>query len=94
MNDESFAKIYDLIFNKDSVDTEVEIKMPEAFSPYQKLQTDSEPTVLIDKKKGAKLVLNRQLRGNTSYFNWNIFSTDDSNSNLGIEFITFSDFIN
>ena len=92
VNDEIFAKIYDLIFNKDSVDTEVEIKMPEAFSPYQKLQTDSEPTVLIDKKKGAKLVLNRQLRGNTSYFNWNIFSTDDSSSNLGIEFITFSDF--
>ena len=25
-------------------------------------------------------------------FNWNIFSTDDSSSNLGIEFITFSDF--
>ena len=92
VNDEIFGKIYDLIFNKDSVDTEVEINMPKAFSPYQKLKTDSEPTVLIDKKKGARLVLSRQLRGNTSYFNWNLFSNDDTNKNLGIEFITFSDF--
>ena len=92
VNDEIFGKIYDLIFNKDSVNTEVEINMPEAFSPYQKLKTDSEPTVLIDKKKGARLVLSRQLRGNTSYFNWNLFSNDDTHKNLGIEFITFSDF--
>ena len=93
VNRDIFGKIFDLIFNENSVDTEVEINMPEAFSPYQKLQTDSEPTVLIDKKKEATLVLSRQLRGNTSFFNWNIYnSKDKNNANLGIEFITFSDF--
>ena len=92
VNQGIFEKISDLIFNPDSVDTEFEIKMPEVFSPYQKIQTDSEPTVLIDKKVNAVLVLSRQVKGDTSYFNWNIYSPDKTDSNLGIEFITFSDF--
>ena len=92
VNQNIFEKISDLIFNPDSVETEFEIKMPNVFSPYKKLQTDSEPTVLIDKKVNAILVLSRQLKGNLSYFNWNIYSPDKSESNLGIEFITFSDF--
>ena len=87
-----FIKIWDLIFNEESVDPEVVINMQNVFSPYQKLQTDSEPTVLIDKKLGAKLVLKRYLNGNHSYFNWNIYSIDKGKTSLGIEFITFSDF--
>ena len=92
VNQDIFEKISDLIFNPDSVETEFVINMPNVFSPYQKLQTDSEPTVLIDKKISAVLVLSRQLKGDLSYFNWNIYSPDKSESNLGIEFITFSDF--
>ena len=90
-----FDQIYDLIFNPKSNDTELEIEMPNVFSPYQKLQTDSEPTVLIDKKLDAILVLSRQFNGEKSYFNWNIYSKyskDRSDINIGIEFITFADF--
>jgi len=87
-----FQKISDLIFNPNSVDKEVTIAMPEVFSPYQKLQTETDPTVLIDKKVGAVLVLNRQVRNDISYFNWNIYSPNKGEANLGIEFITFSDF--
>ena len=43
VNRDIFGKIFDLIFNENSVDTEVEINMPEAFSPYQKTFTDSKP---------------------------------------------------
>ena len=87
-----FQKIWDLLFNDKDTNPEVVINMPKVFSPYQKLQTDSEPTVLIDKKFGAKLVLKRYLNGNHSYFHWNIYTMDNGNTNLGLEFITFSDF--
>ena len=87
-----FIKISDLIFNPASVEKEVTIVMSEYFSPYQKLQTESDPIVLIDKKVDADIVLNRQIKGNISYFNWNINSPNKGESNLGIEFITFSDF--
>ena len=95
INNDIFEKIYDLIFNPKSNDTELEIRMPEVFSPYQKLQTDKEPTVLFNKKVDAILVLSRQFNGEKSYFNWNIYSKyskDRSDVNTGIEFITFSDF--
>ena len=68
-----FDKIYNFVFNESSTDYEVRINMPEVYSPYQKLQTDSEPTTLINKKIGATLVLNKQIKGNNTYFNWNIF---------------------
>ena len=87
-----FDKIYNLVFNESSAEYEVRINMPEVYSPYQKLQTDSEPTVLINKKIGATLVLNKQKKGNNTYFNWNIYSNDGTNEDTGLEFITFSDF--
>ena len=89
VNKDILDKIYNLMF-RNTDDSEVEIKMPEVFSPYQKLQTDSEPTPLTNKKVGAILCLSRQLKENKNYFNWNLYSKD--RSNLGIEFITFSDF--
>ena len=89
-----FEKISDLIFNESTVQTEVKIEMPNVYSPYQKLQSDSEPKILIKHKVGATLVLNKQKKGDKTYYNWNIYSSDDKSSNqdYGLEFITFSDF--
>ena len=89
-----FEKISDLIFNESTVQTEVKIEMPNVYSPYQKLQSDSEPKILIKHKVGATLVLNKQKKGDKTYYNWNIYSSDDKslNQDYGLEFITFSDF--
>ena len=64
--------------------------MPNFYSPYQKLQTDEAPTILLKYKVGATLVLSKQTKGEKTYFNWNIYS--DSIQDSGLEFITFSDF--
>ena len=85
-------KIYDLVFNEDSTEYELRINIPEGYSPYQKLHTDSEPSILIDKKVGAILVLRKQKIGVNTYFNWNIYTNDGTNEINGLEFITFSDF--
>jgi hypothetical protein len=94
INYDIFEKISDLIFNESTVQTEVKIEMPNVYSPYQKLQSDSEPKILIKHKVGATLVLNKQKKGDKTYYNWNIYSGDDKSSNqdYGLEFITFSDF--
>lgn len=76
VNKDILDKIYNLMF-RNTDDSEVEIKMPEVFSPYQKLQTDSEPTPLTNKKVGAILCLSRQLKENKNYFNWNLYSKID-----------------
>ena len=85
-----FDQISDLIYNKNSTETEVKIEMPNFYSPYQKLQTDEAPTILLKYKVGATLVLSKQTKGEKTYFNWNIYS--DSIQDSGLEFITFSDF--
>ena len=92
LNYEKFEEIYDFIFNEDSKKDEVSIDMPEAYSPYQKLSTDSIPIVLIDKKLGATLLLNKQIKGNHTYFYWKIYTNDGVKNDTGLEFITFSDF--
>ena len=94
VNYDIFDKISDLIFNESSTETEVKIYMPNVYSPFQKLQSDAEPKILLKYKSGATLVLSKQVKGGKTYFNWNIYSNDDTNSNQdsGLEFITFSDF--
>ena len=85
-------KIYELMFELESVEREVKIEMKEVFSPYQKLQSNSAPTVLIDKKMGAVLTLEKEVRGFKNFSSWSINSNTENNDNPGIEFITFSDF--
>ena len=94
VNYDIFEKISDLVFNKSSTEYEVRLNMKSVYSPYQKIQTDAEPKILIQKKLDATLVLSKQEKGNSTYYNWNIYSEDDTNVNgdSGIEFITFSDF--
>ena len=72
----------------------LKIEMPNFYSPYQKLQSDAEPKILIKNKVGAILILSKQTKGDKTYFNWNIYSYDNINLNedSGIELITFSDF--
>ena len=92
VNYDIFGKIYDFVFNESSTEYEVKIVMPEVYSPYQKLQSDAAPVILIEKKLGATLVLNKQKKGKTTYYNWNIYTNDGNNEDTGLEFITFSDF--
>ena len=92
INYDIFDKIYNLVFSENSTEDEVIINIPEGYSPYQKLQSGSEPTILIDKKIGAILTLNKQTRGNNTYFNWNVRTNDGTNEDIGLEFITFSDY--
>ena len=92
VNYDIFDKISDLLFNENSTETEVKIYMPDVYSPFQKLQSDAEPKVLLKYKSGATLVLSKQIKGGKTYYNWNIYSNDDANQDSGLEFITFSDF--
>ena len=55
-------------------------------------QSNSAPTVLIDKKMGAVLTLEKEVRGFKNFSSWSINSNTENNDNPGIEFITFSDF--
>ena len=88
VNYDIFGKIYDFVFNESSIEYEVKIVMPEVYSPYQKLQSDAASIILIEKKLGATLVLNKQIKGKTTYFNWNIYTNDGENEDTGLEFIT------
>ena len=92
VNYEIFGKIYDFVFNENPTENEVKIVMPEVYSPYQKLQSDAPPAILLEKKLGATLILNKQIKGSTTYYNWNIYTNDGANEDTGLEFITFSDF--
>ena len=92
VDNEVLNKIYDLVFNQSSTEYKLEINMTNAYSPYQKLQESEEPIILIKKKIDAILCLRKQMIGNNTYFNWNIYSKVDNNEDPGLEFITFSDF--
>ena len=93
VNNEVLKKIYDMVFNQCSIETELKINMPNAYSPYQKLQSSAEPTILIKKKIDAYLYLRKQIIGNNTYFNWNIYSNVDNTENSGLEFINPEPFI-
>ena len=91
VNYDIFEKMSDLIFGNSS-ETELRIEMKNVYSPYQLLQSNAAPLVFIPKKSDATLLLCKQEKGNKTFYNWNIYSEDDTEIEVGIEFIIISYF--
>ena len=91
VNYDIFEKMSDLIFGNSS-ETELRIEMKNVYSPYQLLQSNAAPLVFIPKKSDATLVLSKQEKGNSTFYNWNIFTENDTELDSGIEFIIISYF--